>query len=434
LRDVEEALAIRRTRSLSASDALRILDERVQVAQNELASRMDVGADVLQYLAEHGGMATRCAVAANAAAPPAANILLADDKEDEVRATLARKIGRLFPDMMHAERQHLRDLTIEILEKLASDEAVRVRAVLAEEIAHLDCIPKHIARKLARDLESAVAVPILEFSPLLSDDDLIELVAVAEAGEMLEAVARRKGLSANVADAVIATEKTGVIAALLKNVDATIRKRTLDKLVSQSAEIAEWHGPLVMRAELSPGALRRLASFIGSALIELLAIRNDLDIETSNYLTKRLDEKRREESAVKDGKHGKHDRDKADDDTTTDAKDAVRAIEEARKAGKLDDAFVAKAIDSHRKETIICALSALSSVNEEQVRRILESGAAKAVTALVWKSGLGMRIAFKLQTAIMHLKGSQLLPARGGIDFPMTEDEMKWHLGYFGVK
>jgi hypothetical protein len=33
----------------------------------------------------------------------------------------------------------------------------------------------------------------------------------------------------------------------------------------------------------------------------------------------------------------------------------------------------------------------------------------------------------------MRLKGRDLLPARGGVDFPLTEDEMRWHLGYFGV-
>ena len=58
---------------------------------------------------------------------------------------------------------------------------------------------------------------------------------------------------------------------------------------------------------------------------------------------------------------------------------------------------------------------------------------ARAVTALAWRAGLGMRIAFKLQNSIMHLKGADLLPARGGVDFPLTEDEMLWHLGYFGV-
>jgi hypothetical protein len=33
----------------------------------------------------------------------------------------------------------------------------------------------------------------------------------------------------------------------------------------------------------------------------------------------------------------------------------------------------------------------------------------------------------------MHLPAHELLPARGGTDFPLNEDEMRWHLAYFDV-
>jgi hypothetical protein len=34
----------------------------------------------------------------------------------------------------------------------------------------------------------------------------------------------------------------------------------------------------------------------------------------------------------------------------------------------------------------------------------------------------------------MHLAAGELLPAREGVHFPLTEDEMRWHLNYFGVR
>jgi len=79
------------------------------------------------------------------------------------------------------------------------------------------------------------------------------------------------------------------------------------------------------------------------------------------------------------------------------------------------------------------ALSVLAKTEPSLVRRILEAQSAKAVTALVWRAGLSMRVAFKLQTQVLRLKGDELLPARGGLDFPLPEDEMTWHLRYFGV-
>ena len=402
---------------LAPGEALRVLEQRTQAAGDELASRTDAGEDVLHYLAQNGAGATRRAVAANPAASARSNRLLAEDAEDDVRVELARKIGRLFPGLLLIEQKHLRELTIETLETLARDEEPRVRAMLAEEIKHLDCVPKHIVKQLAHDVETIVSEPIIEYSPLLTDTDLIEVITAAHTNAMLAAVARRKGLTAVVSDAVVATGDTRAVATLLANVDAHIRKRTLDKIVTQAAEIAEWHGPLVLRAELSPRAIRRIASFVASALIDALAGRSGLDDATRTHLKKKVQERRKKESAG----------------PAAGMPNPVAEVDAAMRAGKLNDAFIAEAAEACQKDTVARALCVLAKIDEVIVRRILESGSARAVTALAWRAGLGMRIAFKLQSSIMHLKGPDLLPARGGVDFPLTEDEMLWQLGYFGV-
>lgn len=401
--------------NLDPDRALQLLEQYARAEQAALASRSDVGEDVLHYLSQNGAVATRRAVAANPSASPVSNRLLANDTEDEVRTELARKIGRLFPGLMLIEQKQLRDLTVETLETLARDEEPLVRAALAEEIKHLDCVPRGVVKQLARDLEEIVAAPILEYSPLLNDSDLIEIVAAAQTNAMLAAVARRKGLSETVSDVVVSKGDTSVIAALLANIDARIRKKTLDRIVTQAAEVAEWQGPLVLRAELSPRMIRRLAGFVAGALIEALSRRSGLDDQTCAHLRKRLAE--RHQSEAKAG----------------DKPDAADMVETARLAGKLDDGFVAAAAEACQKDTVVRALSVLAKVDEALARRILDSGSAKAVTALAWKAGLSMRIAFKLQTGILRLKGSELLPARGGTDYPMGEQEMRWHLGVFGI-
>jgi hypothetical protein len=76
----------------------------------------------------------------------------------------------------------------------------------------------------------------------------------------------------------------------------------------------------------------------------------------------------------------------------------------------------------------------LAKVPEDSVRRILQSGSAKPITALVWRAKLSMRVAFKIQSFVMHLAVGELLPAREGVHFPLTEDEMRWHLNYFGIR
>jgi hypothetical protein len=104
------------------------------------------------------------------------------------------------------------------------------------------------------------------------------------------------------------------------------------------------------------------------------------------------------------------------------------------RAGKLDDGFVASAAQNGRREIVVAALSLLGHVSADLVHRIFQSSSAKAATALVWRAGLSMRVAFKIQTYLLRLPARELLPARDGVDFPLTEDEMRWHLGYFGVE
>ncbi len=395
---------------------LRLLEARALAAQNELACRTDAGADVLDYLAREGEPATRRAVAANLAAPATANRHLADDTDDEVRAELARKIARLMPGLSAPEAAHIRALAIETLERLARDQLPRVRAIVADEIKRLDCVPAALVKALARDAETIVSVPILEYSPLLSDADLIEIIAESKVQAVLAAVARRRPVSAGVSDAVVSSLDVSAIAALLANPNADIREQTLDALADQAEQIAQWQEALVLRVDLSRRAIRRLAAFVGAELVELLTQRRGLDEETAHHLSRqvrtRLD---------------------ADEEPTALARNAADEVARAAKGGHLDDAFVEAAAEAARRETVVLALARLARLSDEVVRRILAARSAKPVTALVWRAGLTMRTAFKIQRFVMKLPTDELLPARNGVRFPLSEDEMRWHLSYFGV-
>ncbi|HEY1632533.1 MAG TPA: DUF2336 domain-containing protein [Rhizomicrobium sp.] len=402
-------------RQLDRAEVLRILEERGQAAREELAARSDAAPEVLMFLAGEGHPAARRAVAANPSSPPHANRLLADDADDEVRIELARKIGRLMPGLPPDAKSRMRALTIETLEKLAKDQLPRVRAVLAEEIKLLDGVPKRVVRQLARDVES-VSAPILEYSPLLSDADLIEIITTAQARHALKAIARRRPLGASVSEAIGSVMDEPSVAELLSNSTAEIRQQTLDKIIEHATKVRAWHLPLVLRSDLSQRAIRRVAGFVGASLVQRLSERHGLDAETQAALNRQL--------------RGHIESGDLDAGRETSASEAERLF----RAGKLDDIFVESAAEAGRRETVITSLSLLAQVPAETVRRIVQSGIAKAITALVWRAGLPMRAAFKIQTYVMHLPADELLPARGGVGFPLTEDEMRWHLGYFEVK
>ena len=404
---------------MSYEEARASLETHAHNARRYLAGRPDVEPEILYYLATDDSQEVRKLVAGNPATPHQANKILTEDDADEVRCELARKIGRLLPGMGPDESERVRALAIEVMERLANDSLPRVRAILAEEIKSSDKVPAHIVQKLARDLELIVAAPILEYSPLLSDEDLVEVIAAAQVEGALAAIAKRQSVSAPVADAIVASLDVSAIAALLANPNAKLREEALDQVIEHAAEIEAWHQPVVMRAELSLRAMRRIAGFVGSSLLRLLSERSGLDEETASHLNKRLRER-----IEKDG--GEIAGETADDR-------AKAQVEAAFAKRALNDDYVIDAADEGDKRVVAWALTKLTGVDKAVVDRILISQSGKAISALVWYAKLSMRVAVKIQTGIARLPSGKLLMARDGVDFPLPEDELKWHLTYFGV-
>jgi len=269
--------------------------------------------------------------------------------------------------------------------------------------------------RLAQDVESVVAAPILEYSPLLSDTDLIEVIACGQVQEMLTAIAKRHPLNESVSDVLVQSLNIPAVAALLVNPNARIRKETMDKIVDQAEEISAWHLPLALRADLSARVIRRIGSFVGASILERLAARNDLSdttrIQLNRELRARLAESPMESSGVS----------------------AADLVAEAQQEGRLDGDFVEKAAQAGQRETVILALARLANISEQTVKKILTAGSAKPLVALVWHAHLSMRVAFKIQTLIMKLPTREVLPARGGVGFPLSKEEMRWHLNYFNI-
>lgn len=187
------------------------------------------------------------AVAMNRAATPALHAILAADGDERVRALLAAKVAHLLPGLAGAEQaqaqlaRHIRAT----LATLVKDEAVRVRAAIADVVKAMPAVPRELVLRLASDPALQVCDPVIRLSPLLTDGDLLTLLAVPPHPEAPQSVAARPRLSARIADAVAAGTDSATIRTLLQNRSATIQEATLDALVAQAAEQSGWHDPLV---------------------------------------------------------------------------------------------------------------------------------------------------------------------------------------------
>lgn len=405
---------------LTYEEARQALESHSNNVRRELASREEVEPEILYYLAEDGSPEIRALVAANPNAPQQANLILADDEDEDVRLELALKISRLVPHLSENEAEKTRDLAVEVISKLATDHLARVRQILAEEIKESHLVPMHIVKKLAFDLEEIVSIPVIQYSPLLSDVDLLEIIATTHVAGALTAVASRSAVSEEVSEAVIATLDVPAVTALLGNSNAQIREEALDNILDHAESVDAWHQPLAARADLSMRAIRRIAGFVSLSLINVLAERHDLDEGMETYLKRRVQARiEKEHLSVEDSDH----------------RDALReTVVEAHQNEQLDDEFVLDAIDENNVELVLISLETLSALPYPLIERMIASKSAKVITALAWKARLSMRIAYAMQQHVAKIHHSQLLLPKEGVHFPLTEEEMNWHLDYFGVK
>jgi len=385
-----------------------------------LAKFEDLAPEILYFFASDKSAAVRRAVAGNDGTPLQADLILAKDVDEEVRTELAHKIGRLVPSLTKDENEKLTTMAFQVLEILAQDELPRVRAIISEEIKHLSNVPKPVVRRLAHDLENTVSTPVLEYSPLLTEQELFQIIAGGVQGGALEAIARRRDISEQLSDAVFAEDDTGATTELLKNDTASISEKTLDSIAVAAADKPNMHLPLVNRASLSMTTIRRIATFVSNALLEDLIsvheVRADVARELRMTVRNRLESGKKASGKKKKKKKGES------------PKDRAVAL---HKQGKLDEDALLDALDDGDVDLVRYGLALKAKLDMETTMRMLDSDNGKAVTALVWKAGLSMAFAVSVQRRISQIQAKSMVKELADGGFPLDDGDMEWFLDYF---
>ncbi|MEE9125449.1 MAG: hypothetical protein V3U14_13300, partial [candidate division NC10 bacterium] len=99
--------------------------------------------------------------------------LLLTDPSPRVRAETAAGVAAELSKGSLTENE--RHIALKIVEVLARDTERQVREAIATHVKSCPFLPRKIANTLAHDVES-VAVPIIRYSEVLSDDDLLSVV------------------------------------------------------------------------------------------------------------------------------------------------------------------------------------------------------------------------------------------------------------------
>ncbi len=419
----------------SYDDARRIAESGDVEARLDLASHEELEPELLYYFATDESPDVRCTVAENTGTPLQADAILAKDENEEVRSELALKICRLIPNLSKDESDRLTTMAMEILDVLARDELPRVRTIISEELKQADNVPPNIVMRLAKDVEEIVAAPILEYSPLLSDEDLIEIISSGIGENALHALSKRRELVEPVVDAIVEIRNVASLQALLGNKSAQIREETLDAIAIIAVGAVDLHKPMVNRDNLPLKIIRRIASFVSASLVEILVERNELDPDMVGELRmavrKRID---KEDDFSGDplipSKAGKP---VAPDEDGAPMVSAKERAEQLFAKGELNDVVICQALDGKDQSFVRHSLVLMSGLAAPVAAKMLNTGSGKGVTTLAWKAGLNMDTAVQLQLKLAKIKPKGLVEPLEDGGCPMSEEDLEWYVEYYSA-
>jgi uncharacterized protein (DUF2336 family) len=404
-----------------AKELARSQDPAVRAA---LAERSDLAPELLFYLANDAVPEVRRAAAGNQSLPLQADLLLARDADEQVREGLAGKIAKLAPGLSLNDQDKLRRQTFEALETLARDQMTRVRQILAEALKDVADAPPEVIRTLANDAEIVVSGPVLEFSPVLTDDDLLEIIRSGPAQGGLGAIARRSTVSESVSDAVAATDDIAAIADLLGNPSAQIREETLDSLIERAPSVELWHAPLVGRPQLPQAAASRLAQFVADNLLGVLERRTDLDAATLNAVKSVVQRRLAGEKAESRGRIP----DPGGPDFLK-VEPPITVAKRLHAAGRLDTNVVAKAMHASDHAFVLAALIVRSDLPPKVVNKVFEERSAKGILAVCWKADIPAKLSVTIQQRMGRIPPNDLLMPKGA-GYALSPDELQWQLEF----
>jgi len=200
-------------------------------------------------------------------------VRLLTEPKAENRAVAASKVSEQFSAGNLSDEE--RKIAEEIFKIMVKDAEVRVREALSESLKSSDSIPHDVAVTLANDVKE-VSMPMLEFSEVLTDEDLVEIIK-SQDSDAQQAIASRSNVSANLADTIVEnTSDAEVVATLMKNDGAELQEDTMDKVLDKYGDDERVNVPMAQRAQLPLKVTERLVNLVSEQVRDHLVTHHEM--------------------------------------------------------------------------------------------------------------------------------------------------------------
>jgi len=211
---------------------------------------------------------------------------------------------------------------------------------------------------------------VLERSPLLMEDDLVDLIATGSPPAQV-AIAGRAMLPRSLAAALAEVGSAAACLALLENPDADIPPFSLDRIVERFGHLAAIRENLLERADLPMATRQAALSKLSHTLAGFVAARQWLGPEHAEYAAREACEKTTVALAAE-----------------TPYEEVGELVQHLRKSGQLTAGMILRALLSGNVVLFEEALAELSGVPIDRVSGYIHDRNISGLRALYTKAGL----------------------------------------------
>ncbi len=307
---------------------------------------------------------------------------LLHDSSPDRRADTAAKVAGQFDS--GALSQSERRLAEDIFRTLARDAEVVVREALAANLKSCPDLPPDVARRLAADVD-AVALPVLQFSEVLSANDLIAIVREGQQNRQL-AIASRAHVPEQVSDALIDNGDATVVARLIDNEGAEITEAAYDRAVAAHGQQGSVGDSLARRGNLPPSVAARMIALVAEQLQDYLIRRSSLSPDAATDLILQARER-----ALVDLVSVEGDGDEAE---------LARLVEQLSSAGRLSPWLMLRTLCFGDLAFFEASLARLARVPVVNARILIHDEGELGLSSLCRRAGLPDRLLPAFRTAL----------------------------------
>jgi len=279
---------------------------------------------------------------------------------------------------------------------LLDDPSPLVRRALADVFACSQKAPLVVVHALAAD-QPDIAVPVLSRSPLLLDDDLVDLIATGHSDTQV-AIAGRVMLSRPLAAAISEVGSAEACLALLENDDADIAAFSIDRIVERFGHLSAIRESLVDRDDLPMATRQALLSKLSQTLAGFVTARQWLGPEHAEFAAREACEKATLALAAE-----------------TPYDEVPELMHHLRQSGQLTAGLILRALLSGNIVLFEEALAELSDVPLDRVSSYIHDKNISGFHALYRKAGLPDVAYPAFREAITAMRDGILVGEQGGV-------------------